>query len=57
MSEMKPADVRAVVREHYGNVGAWLPGIERFVAPATIEARKPGGSTAGGSCCEPECCP
>lgn len=37
-------------------VGAWLPGIERFVASATIEARKPGGSTTSGSCCEPECC-
>jgi SAM-dependent methyltransferase len=37
-------------------VGAWLPGIERFVASATIEARKPGGSTKAGSCCEPECC-
>jgi arsenite methyltransferase len=32
-------------------VGSWLPGIERFVASATIEARKPGGA-----CCEPECC-
>jgi len=37
-------------------VGAWLPGIERFVASATIEARKPGGSIIAGSCCEPECC-
>jgi arsenite methyltransferase len=33
-------------------VGAWLPGIERFVASATITARKPGGET----CCAPECC-
>lgn len=37
-------------------VGAWLPGIERFVASATIEARKPGGERAGGACCGPECC-
>jgi SAM-dependent methyltransferase len=36
-------------------VGAWLPGIERFVASATIEARKPGGAAAG-TCCAPECC-
>ena len=32
-------------------VGSWLPGIEEFVASATIEARKPG---AGESCCAPE---
>jgi SAM-dependent methyltransferase len=41
-------------------VGAWLPGIERFVASATIEARKPGGTAraegAVTTCCGPECC-
>lgn len=35
-------------------VGAWLPGIERFVASATIEARKPGDSAR--ACCAPACC-
>ena len=34
-------------------VGSWLPGIERFVASATIEARKPG---ADERCCGPACC-
>jgi arsenite methyltransferase len=34
-------------------VGSWLPGIEKFVASATIEARK---RAAASSCCEPECC-
>jgi arsenite methyltransferase len=33
-------------------VGSWSPGIERFAASATIEARKPAGA-----CCGPECCP
>ncbi len=35
-------------------VGSWMPGIERFVASATIEARKPGGEAP---CCGPSCCP
>jgi hypothetical protein len=35
-------------------VGSWLPGIEKFVASATIEARKPGGDDA--TCCPPKCC-
>lgn len=34
-------------------VGSWLPGIESFVASATIEARKP---HAGETCCKPGCC-
>jgi SAM-dependent methyltransferase len=34
-------------------VGSWLPGIEKFVASATIEARKP---KAGEACCPPGCC-
>lgn len=41
-------------------VAAWHPGLERFVASATIVARKPGGisSTAQpASCCSPSCCP
>ncbi len=34
-------------------VGSWLPGIDAFVASATIEARRPGAS---GACCAPGCC-
>jgi SAM-dependent methyltransferase len=37
-------------------VGAWLPGIERFVASATIEATKPGKRADGTACCGPACC-
>ncbi len=35
-------------------VGTWLAGAERFIASATIEARKPGGEER--SCCGPTCC-
>lgn len=34
-------------------VGSWLPGIERFVASATIEARKVGSEEG---CCATGCC-
>ncbi len=34
-------------------VGSWLPGIEQFVASATIEARKPASAKA---CCGSACC-
>lgn len=34
-------------------VGSWLPGIEKFVASATIEARRP---KEGEACCKPGCC-
>jgi SAM-dependent methyltransferase len=48
-------DVRVEVAPRSAEiVGAWLPGIERFVASAAIEARKP---RAGEACCAPGCCP
>jgi hypothetical protein len=34
-------------------VGSWLPGIETFIASATIEARKPGSEEG---CCAIGCC-
>lgn len=37
-------------------VGAWLPGIEKFVASAIIEARKPGGELGTAACGAPGCC-
>ncbi len=45
-------DVRIAARSA-DIVGSWMPGIEAFVASATIEARKP---AAGATCCGPECC-
>ncbi len=60
-------DVSVVVNPRSAEiVGAWLPGVEQFVASASIEARKPGGAAARSdasaapaarSCCGPECCP
>jgi len=35
-------------------VSSWLEGADRFIASATIEARR--GSQTG-PCCEPGCCP
>ncbi len=50
-------------------VGGWLPGLERYVASATIEAKKPGqartrpstdreapSSDPVSTCCAPSCC-
>lgn len=48
------ADIQVTIAPRSAEVvGAWLPGIEQFVASASIEARKPG---AARSCCGPECC-
>jgi SAM-dependent methyltransferase len=47
-------DVQVKIVEHSAEiVGSWLPGIEKFVASATIEARKP---REGEACCAPGCC-
>ena len=35
-------------------VGSWMAGAERFIASATIEARR---GEAAGPCCGPTCCP
>lgn len=45
-------DVR-IARQSAEVVGSWMPGIEGFVASATIEARK---RAAASTCCGPECC-
>jgi SAM-dependent methyltransferase len=46
-------DVRIVPRsESRVIIGRCMPGAEDYVASATIEGRKPGGS----SCCAPTCC-
>ncbi|HVK75551.1 MAG TPA: arsenite methyltransferase [Kofleriaceae bacterium] len=42
-----------IARQSAEVVGSWLPGIENFVASATIEARKPDPAA---TCCTPECC-
>jgi len=36
-------------------VNSWLPGADRYIASATIEARR--GVEKAGPCCEPGCCP
>ncbi len=42
-------------------VGSWMPGVERFLASATIEARRPAPGAekkadGAATCCAPECC-
>ena len=54
LAEVGFTDVRVEVAPRSAEiVGAWLPGIERIVASATIEATKPG---LGRSCCGEGCC-
>jgi SAM-dependent methyltransferase len=51
-----------IARQSAEVVGSWMPGVEKFLASATIEARKPGAGagkgagTATKTCCGPECC-
>jgi arsenite methyltransferase len=48
-------DVRVSVKQDSRDfIREWMPdaGVERYVASATIEGKKPGGS----SCCAPSCC-
>jgi arsenite methyltransferase len=46
-------EVRVVAKPESGAIiGQCMPGAEGYVASATIEGRKPGGS----SCCAPTCC-
>ena len=44
---------RAASAQSAAIVGSWMPGIERLLASATIEAVKPGPAA---SCGGPECC-
>jgi arsenite methyltransferase len=53
LAEAGFVDVEVTVAPHSAAVvGSWLPGAERFIASATLEARKPGAA----SCCGPTCC-
>jgi arsenite methyltransferase len=50
----------AVRPESAAIVSGWMPGVEQYIASATIEAVKPGGPvrerTEAGPCCAPGCC-